>query len=1222
MQEQSAQATKPGQPDLDESKKPESKGVHGEGVKEAKVEIKEKTVEEIRLEVAKKVEEIKKKFDLSIEKLKNISAESAQSLIRQSELAKRELDVELVNIERDLAQKESDKSKEVNMLQAKRAYDLAKVELVEVQKEIHSLEAKEKSKKGDADKLKKLTEQQKSLKENISTKKAEIIGLEDDIEKKSGGVDHRHTFNLDDFAKQAEVVSTKSENIVNSHENSMPKVDHVAIELAKEEEKRKELARQKEQELSLWQNINKARSFTELVNALSGREQLKSTDGHIYPTDTVIEVLQLIAKRLPSPKSAIVESFPNIPGVKEKMVALLNKEFFADVSDKYADTHAEMVNKYYGIGGVLRRLVDGKNFQEIKQKDNELLLEMQELRAEAVNERIIRAMDAELFVLDARAESFEKTQGWGKKTYESFKKTGKARMAIGLGLLGGGVALGMAGAPLMVLGGVVGMRRLMGGVGAGVGSYDLLNLAAEKLNMRNLSLNDEKKAELGAFKKENNLGMFSRIFNKEKQKMFSEKEMELKVARVKEILPEMPDEELDKLVTYLGTTLSMDGKKPSQDQTFMELLREKHRRLKSDEFEDSGKLNKMLIREQVKNTGMSKEAIQLKNEKIATIEKQVVDYLKFKYFVEIKLFQEMLNSATTKVERIATPAYKKWTSGIDSLEKMFKSFPEDVQTFIDKHISGPENSYNQKRGTGRRIASADMFLPEIAKKIKEQKTSEIKESELQETNWQFRPEVAQELRNILERNPLINTQAQAEAKQSNNEAVNLIETAIVEIEKNNKKITEALNNKLKEADLALLAREKNEKYMRSLRKVAALGLGVVVASGLVAETLRGMLKSEVVPTRSGVIEGQGSNLGDGRPPVIIDHSKPELITPKPVPVIFPNDGFGQTTSNTFDTLPTETETPKPFGVALPEEHPHADPSDHPHADPVDHPKKSIGPKVVPVQQSGTAVRSVDRFGNIRVGDKPVGFVDNDGFRRFYENSGFNESNTVGETNPTEKFSLKEMKKSVFEKMNGKVSVGDLPEEKISNPVIPSEKEKPDFGLYGEDTHKRTGIDFGENSDEDLEADESAVEDNETETATQNKEEVATNKEIPEEPKRTRLRVREAMLKAQPNLADSAETPTGNQGFVYDPNDLPSPLEDTEPGLKKAGILKENFRRILENKMGTAEGQGQVLDDATKISRLQHALAMADNPETKRQIAGDIAKIVSTGKKVYGDVFGL
>ncbi len=234
---------------------------------------------------------------------------------------------------------------------------------------------------------------------------------------------------------------------------------------------------------------------------------------------------------------------------------LEKKSVLDKAREKFSAAKAKL-KKYEGIRGALRRLknkvaaVDAE--AEVEYSKDKYL----EARAEFVAGKVERHLEESMKLADAQADAFQKERGFGRKIYDAYKKLGdwnltklgikpkskigkmiaraaSVRTLIGAGLVAGGSALAAVGAAGTAAGMFV-ARRAMGGLGAGIGSYDLMKMIANK--------------KLG-------------------------KEVKSNEAR------EMSDEDLRKRLEYFEAVGPMNGKKPSEIPAYKVLKREYGRRL-------------------------------------------------------------------------------------------------------------------------------------------------------------------------------------------------------------------------------------------------------------------------------------------------------------------------------------------------------------------------------------------------------------------------------------------------------------------------------------------------------------------------------------------------------------------------------------------------------------------------------------------------------------------
>ncbi|MFZ5364932.1 MAG: hypothetical protein ACOZBH_01880 [Patescibacteria group bacterium] len=220
---------------------------------------------------------------------------------------------------------------------------------------------------------------------------------------------------------------------------------------------------------------------------------------------------------------------------------------------------ARKLKKYEGLRGCLRRLRDRFEAADAINAHQEAKHNYIESRAEFVGDSVEKHLKESMALADKQAEAFAADRGWGRKFYDSYKKLGEwnltklgwepkgrigrlvaraasVRTAISLGLLAGGSVLAATGAAAAA-GGIFVARRALGGLGAGVGSYDLMKMVAD----RKLSgeVNDDK-------------------------------------------LKQMPVDEIRKRLEYFEAAAPLSGKKPSEIDFYNKLAIEYSARIKSD----------------------------------------------------------------------------------------------------------------------------------------------------------------------------------------------------------------------------------------------------------------------------------------------------------------------------------------------------------------------------------------------------------------------------------------------------------------------------------------------------------------------------------------------------------------------------------------------------------------------------------------------------------------
>jgi len=234
----------------------------------------------------------------------------------------------------------------------------------------------------------------------------------------------------------------------------------------------------------------------------------------------------------------------------------LEKKSLLDKTREKLSKARSKLKKFEGIRGALKRLKNKVAAADAEAEFEESKDKYLEARAEFVAGKVERHLQENMELADAQADAFQKERGFGRKIYDAYKKLGdwnltklgikpkgrfgkmlaraaSVRTLIGAGLVAGGSALAAVGAAGTAAGMFV-ARRAMGGLGAGIGSYDLMKMVANR--------------KLG-------------------------KEVKPSEAR------EMSDEDLRKRLEYFEAVGPMNGKKPSEIPAYKMIKREYGRRL-------------------------------------------------------------------------------------------------------------------------------------------------------------------------------------------------------------------------------------------------------------------------------------------------------------------------------------------------------------------------------------------------------------------------------------------------------------------------------------------------------------------------------------------------------------------------------------------------------------------------------------------------------------------
>jgi hypothetical protein len=208
--------------------------------------------------------------------------------------------------------------------------------------------------------------------------------------------------------------------------------------------------------------------------------------------EQVIEPTPETQKKRPEGEAAKAEAKELSPKEKE----------MREAGDMVAELQAKL-HQFEGLGAAKLLLPGNRRKRENILADLEnAKKEYAELRAEVVADNVDKFCDERMAQVESQRAALEKQKGkeWLSKGYQWYKKLGEmnltklgwnptgrigkiaaramsVRTLASVGLLGAGLAAG-AGAAVGV-GAIIG-RRLLAGIGTGVGSYDLMRMAAER----------------------------------------------------------------------------------------------------------------------------------------------------------------------------------------------------------------------------------------------------------------------------------------------------------------------------------------------------------------------------------------------------------------------------------------------------------------------------------------------------------------------------------------------------------------------------------------------------------------------------------------------------------------------------------------------------------------------------------------------------------------------
>jgi len=472
--------------------------------------------------------------------------------------------------------------------------------------------------------------------------------------------------------------------------------------------------------------------------------------------------------------------------------------------------------KYEGITGSLKRLTRREAAKEADLEVRSAEEKYLEARAEFVGENVEKYINEKTELADAQAEAYQEKRGFGRKIYDAYKKMGEwnltklgvkpkskwgkrlaraasVRTLVSGGLIAGGSAAAAAGAAGTAIG-MFAARRMMGGAGAGIGSYDLMKMGADRKLAGDIPEIPEGVSERKRKKLE-----------KKRDKMLRE-------------IDEMSNDDLRKRLEYYEAVAPMNGKKPSEIPYYEKLRNEYKQRLQAEmnereaaKTEDRKPKTEMI--DNAKNELMNQRAEEFKND--------MMKYIKLQHIIDNKYFEEM------KSHKKGTPEYDKWNEKVKEAEQKLESIksglPEDMQKQLDEFML--DQDWGRRKG---RLESLDMTEGEIEAMAAE-KPDEIDEELVMAEDWKFKSEIDENLEKMYMENESI----QKEVEQGAIEILN--QGAEIEEKNEAEKKAEAVQSKLAEmmkADLTEVEKRRKKAVKNdAIMKGIAVGIGAFVGSG-------------------------------------------------------------------------------------------------------------------------------------------------------------------------------------------------------------------------------------------------------------------------------------------------------------------------------------------------------------------------------------------------------
>lgn len=341
------------------------------------------------------------------------------------------------------------------------------------------------------------------------------------------------------------------------------------------------------------------------------------------------------------------------------------KEKLDNARDKFIKAKAA-VKKFQGIRGTLRRIANNQAAEQAQKDHDNFQEEYLENKAEYVGDNVEKYLDERTELADAQAEQFTKERGWGKSFYNAYKKLGEwnltklgwkpkgrigkvvaraasMRTAVSLGLLGVGTAVAAAGAAGAAAGVFVG-RRVFGGMGAGIGSFDLMKMVADRKLSKEVS--DEK-------------------------------------------LKKMNSDEIRKRLEYFESVGPMNGKKPSEIVFYRKLQTEYGNRLKAE----------LGIMEEVEKKGQEARVEEFENTK-TELSDQAMDAIQIRINKIIKI-SYLLRKKYQVLGGVTPEMMQKEKELREEMKRLYDEVPDSIDDSVEDLLEteGLENILTSKQAS-------------------------------------------------------------------------------------------------------------------------------------------------------------------------------------------------------------------------------------------------------------------------------------------------------------------------------------------------------------------------------------------------------------------------------------------------------------------------------------------------------------------------------------------
>ena len=633
-----------------------------------------------------------------------------------------------------------------------------------------------------------------------------------------------------------------------------------------------------EKELNPEALIDACQNWDELMEAINQIGDFEGSDGTIHPADVLVKAIltiKTVEERggFVGPNSPMINLITRTHGLRDKVKELLNTKEVTDGEDvpvppegevpagqegeptpfelsknDYADSKAKLFKGFGGILGLPKRLINRKGYKEAQEN---LEASREAFEAER-NKLVMENIDNLLMTESALADETMARMGETKRipgiswAYDQWKKLGKYRLVASAALLGIGVVSGMAGAGAAVAGGIYVGRKILtlGGVSTAFGTYETLTNWSDKgvLGMGGeapkIKLSGDRLADETA-EKRNLQQKYGRIRFGKKKKAYNEEYQAMMSGLQEEEIQDgaaekWDDDQLNKSIAYYESETPFRGQKPSENPTYMALLREKANRLKgaleAGMAGAEGERTEAQQRYEEEMVGAQTEKVQ---EKIS----EVKNYIKQWYLTEYPLFETMKNVAVegeTKEERQAarkeTDEYKAWFEATQKIKADFDSLPEEVQTVLLR-AEGDQR--------GRRAGMQDLLESGTAETLYNQGYNDVKADAVWEADWKLNPAVEAELDQLLRANEALMVEAEEGARERIQVLVSSVEAQEQKIQATREAVMNSLTAGLNEHDKAVEDRTKTAVRRDMYRKMVAVMAAVAINTDLVRNLFTG-----------------------------------------------------------------------------------------------------------------------------------------------------------------------------------------------------------------------------------------------------------------------------------------------------------------------------------------------------------------------------------------------